>query len=60
MSILNQLYEDLKVIFLTETKSNPFHISRIQLQKEKKGKKCLEIMSIKGGGAPELPKNVNI
>ena len=54
---MNVNFEDLKVIFLTETKSNPFHISRIQLQKKKRRmRKWMEIMSIKGegGGGPTL------
>ena len=43
----------LKTIFLSETKCKIrfIYVGRIPLQKKKSGvKKCLEIMSIKGGG----------
>ena len=54
MSILNQLQEDLKVIFLTETKCKiRFIYVGVNCKRKKSGvKKCLEIMSIKGGGVP--------
>ena len=38
-----------------------FHICRIQLQKKKIGvKKCLEIMSIKGGGGPTPNRKIHL
>ena len=50
MSILKQLQEVLKVIFLTETKCK---ISfKIQLQKW--GKKWMEISALRGGGGLTL------
>ena len=49
--MLNQLYEDLKVIFLTEIKCK---IRSIHAKGKKWGKKCLKICAIKGEGVDAL------
>ena len=50
MSILNQLLEDLKAIFLTETKCKiRFRYVRFDSKRKKWGKKWIEISVIKGG-----------
>ena len=54
MSILNQLYEDLKVIFLTEIKCK---IRSIHAKEKKWGKKMSENFAIKGGGGEPLMEN---
>ena len=53
MSIFEPIIRGIKSdIFDWDQVQNPFHICKIQLQKKKSGvKKCLEIMSIKGGGS---------
>ena len=58
MSILNKLLENLKVIFLTETKCKiRFIYVGVICKRKKGGKKGLEIMTIKGGGALVLTPN---
>ena len=50
-AMLNQLEENLKVIFFTETKCKiRFIYVGFNCKRQKWGKKCLEIMTIKGGG----------
>ena len=58
MSILNQLLEDLKVIFLTETKCKIRFIHLGFNCKRKKWDKCLEIITIKGGGRRLMEKTI--
>ena len=55
MSILNQLQEDLKVIFL-KCKIRFIYVG-FNCKRKKGGKKCLEICAIKGGGSTPNGKN---